>query len=110
MNELTLSPLVILAVWFFLVGAVGAAWRRSLLAILIALQLMLMAGELAFLSFASERSTNLNSNEVTAAAQGVALSAIFVGLVQFAVGFMLIRRITRDRKTFDLEKSSMLRG
>ena len=110
MNELTLSPMVILAIWLFLVGAVGAAWRRSTLAVLIALQLMLMAGELAFLSFASDRSTNLNSNEVTAAAQGVALSAIFVGLVQFAVGFMLVRRITRDPKTFDLEKSSVLRG
>lgn len=110
MIDLSLSPLIILALWLFTVGAVGAAWRRSPLVVLIALQLMLMAGELAFLSFAPDRSADSNSGEVSAAAQGVALSAVLVGLVQFAVGFVLVRRLTRDRKTFDLEKSSALRG
>ena len=110
MTDLNLSPLIVLALWFFLVGAVGAAWRRSLLVVLIALQLMLVGGELAFLSFASDRSADANAHTASAEAQGIAFSAILVGLVQFAVGFVIVRRIARDRKTFDLEKSSALRG
>ena len=110
MSSLVLSPLIALASVVFVIGAVGTVWRRSLLVVLISLQLMLMAGELAFISFSVDRSADPDSAGVIAAAQGVVLTAIFVGLVQFSVGFIIVRRLADYRKSIDLEQSSALQG
>ena len=93
---------LILSAFIFCIGAVGVLTRRSLLVILISLELMLNGGNLALASFA--RMTG------TADGQVFALVVMIVAAAEVVVGLGLIVAVYRNRLPIDVDEMSDLKG
>ena len=86
----------------FCIGAGGVLTRRNPLVILLCLELMLNAGNLALVAFA--RMTG------TADGQVFALIVMIVAAAEVVIGLGLIVAIFRRRLPMDVDKLSDLRG
>jgi NADH-quinone oxidoreductase subunit K len=93
---------LILSAFIFCIGAVGVMTRRSLLVILISLELMLNGGNLALAAFA--RMTG------TADGQVFALVVMIVAAAEVVVGLGLIVAVYRNRLPIDVDEMSNLKG
>jgi NADH-quinone oxidoreductase subunit K len=93
---------LILSAFIFCIGAVGVLVRRSPLVILISLELMLNAGNLALVAFA--RMTG------TADGQIFALIVMIVAAAEVVIGLGLIVAMYRDRLPMDVDEMSELKG
>jgi NADH-quinone oxidoreductase subunit K len=93
---------LILSAFIFCIGAVGVLTRRSLLVILICLELMLNGGNLALAAFA--RMTG------TADGQVFALVVMIVAAAEVVVGLGLIVAVYRNRLPIDVDEMSDLKG
>ena len=86
----------------FAIGALGVMLRRSPLIVLLSLEIMLNAGNLALISFA-----RLHGDH---AGQVFALAVMAVAASEVVVGLGLIVAIARRRLDLDVDKLSTLRG
>jgi NADH-quinone oxidoreductase subunit K len=93
---------LVLSAFIFCIGAVGVLTRRSPLVVLISLELMLNAGNLALAAFA--RMTG------TADGQIFALVVMIVAAAEVVVGLGLIVAMARRRLDLDVDKLRTLRG
>jgi NADH-quinone oxidoreductase subunit K len=93
---------LVLSALIFCIGAVGVLTRRSPLVVLICLELMLNAGNLALVAFA--RMTGTGDGQI------FALVVMIVAAAEVVIGLGLIVAMYRDRVPMDVDELSELRG
>jgi NADH-quinone oxidoreductase subunit K len=93
---------LVLSVVLFSIGAFGVLIRRSPLIILLALEIMLNAGNLALIAFA--RQTGTGSGQI------FALTVMVVAAAEAVVGLGLIVAVSRRRVDLDVDKLTTLHG
>lgn len=93
---LTISAIV------FALGGIGALTRRSPLAIMISIELMWNAANLAFLTFARQH--------LSADGHIFAFLVIVVAAAEVAIGLALIVLIFRQQRTMDVDEIHSLKG
>jgi NADH:ubiquinone oxidoreductase subunit K len=96
------SWFVVLSAFIFCIGAAGVMMRRSPLVVLLCLELMLNAGNLALLAFGRMHGTGDG--------QVFALIVMVVAACEVVVGLGLIVAIYRRRMPVDVDALSELRG
>jgi NADH-quinone oxidoreductase subunit K len=96
------SAYLVLSVVLFVTGVVGVLLRRSPLIVLLALELMLNAGNLALIAFARHSGND--------AGQIFALVVMVVAAAEVVVGLGLIVALSRRRVELDVDKLSSLKG
>jgi NADH:ubiquinone oxidoreductase subunit K len=96
------SWFVVLSAFIFCIGAAGVMLRRSPLVVLLCLELMLNAGNLALLAFGRMHGTGDG--------QVFALIVMVVAACEVVVGLGLIVAIYRRRMPVDVDALSELRG
>jgi len=102
-----IEHIVGLSALLFTIGVVGALVRRSLLAMLISIQLMLNAAGLAFVGFnriwqGSEHGQAIDGQVFT-------VIVISVGAAQIAVGLAMVLALVRNRDSMNVEDMSVLK-
>jgi NADH-quinone oxidoreductase subunit K len=98
----SIAAYLIVSVLLFATGAFGVLIRRSPLIILLALEIMLNAGNLALLAF-SRHSGNPDG-------QIFALTVMVVAAAEAVIGLGLIVAMSRQRVDLDVDKLTSLRG
>src|SRR5262245_55849496 len=93
---------LIVAAILFATGAMGVMLRRSPLIVLLSLEIMLNAGNLALIAFA-----RLHGDH---AGQVFALAVMAVAASEVVVGLGLIVAINRRRLDLDVDRLRVLRG
>jgi NADH-quinone oxidoreductase subunit K len=93
---------VVLSAFIFCIGAAGIMTRRSPLVILLCLELMLNAGNLALLAFA-----RMHGN---GEGQIFALIVLVVAACEVVVGLGIVVAMYRRRLPIDVDAMSELRG
>ena len=86
----------------FGIGAFGVLLRRSPLIVLLSLEIMLNAANLALIAFARQR------GDLTG--QVFALAVMAVAAAEVAIGLGLIVAMARRRLVLDVDQASALRG
>jgi NADH-quinone oxidoreductase subunit K len=97
-----IAAYLILSVVLFATGAFGVLIRRSPLIILLALELMLNAGNLALIAFARQLGN--------ADGQIFALTVMVVAAAEAVLGLGLIVAVSRKRVELDVDRFTSLRG
>ena len=97
-----IAAYLILSVILFATGSLGVLVRRSPLIILLALELMLNAGNLAFIAFARRQGDGDG--------QIFALTVMVVAAAEAVVGLGLIVAVSRKRVDLDVDKLNTLSG
>jgi len=97
-----IAAYLILSVLLFTTGALGVLIRRSPLIVLLALELMLNAANLALIAFARQ----LGDGD----GQIFALTVMVVAASEAVVGLGLIVAISRKRVDLDVDRLTSLRG
>jgi NADH-quinone oxidoreductase subunit K len=98
----SVAAYLVLSVLLFATGALGVLIRRSPLIVLLALELMLNAGNLALLAF----SRQLGNGD----GQIFALTVMVVAAAEAVVGLGLIVAVSRKRVDLDVDRLTSLRG
>jgi NADH-quinone oxidoreductase subunit K len=98
----SVAAYLVLSVLLFATGALGVLIRRSPLIVLLALELMLNAGNLALIAFAR----HLGDGD----GQIFALTVMVVAAGEVVVGLGLIVAISRKRVDLDVDRLTSLRG
>jgi NADH-quinone oxidoreductase subunit K len=96
------SWFIVLSAFIFAIGAAGVMMRRSPLVILLCLELMLNAGNLALIAF----SRMLGNQD----GQVFALVVMVVAACEVVVGLGIIVAMYRRRLPIDVDEMSELRG
>ena len=93
---------LVLSAFIFVIGAAGVMTRRNPLVVLLCLELMLNAGNLALIAFS--RMWGNGDGQI------FALVVMVVAACEVVVGLGLIVAIFRRRLTIDVDELSELRG
>ena len=102
MSGPAVTAYLILSVILFATGALGVLIRRSPLIVLLALELMLNAGNLALIAFA--RHSGNSSGQI------FALAVMVVAAAEVVVGLGLIVAMSRKNIELDVDKLDHLKG
>ena len=102
MNDIGSQHFLIVSGLMFSFGVLGVLWRRNAIGVLLSVEVMLNAGNLALVGFARERS------EVDG--QALALFVMAVAAAEAAVGLALVVSVFRSRRTLNLDELRELRG
>jgi NADH-quinone oxidoreductase subunit K len=97
-----ITAYLILSIVLFAVGAFGVLIRRSPLIILLALEIMLNAGNLALIAFSRQHGGEDG--------QIFALTVMVVAAAEAVVGLGLIVAMSRTKVDLDVDKLTSLRG
>jgi NADH-quinone oxidoreductase subunit K len=97
-----ITAYLVLSVILFATGVAGVLLRRSPLIVLLALELMLNAGNLALIAFAREHGAG--------SGQIFALVVMVVAAAEVVVGLGLVVAVHRKRLALDVDEFSELRG
>ena len=98
----SIAAYLVISVLLFATGALGVLLRRSPLIILLALEIMLNAGNLALIAF--------SRHSADSAGQIFALAVMVVAAAEAVVGLGLIVAVSRKRVELDVDRLSFLRG
>jgi len=104
---LPLEHVIGLSAILFVIGMIGVATRRNLIVVLMSIELMLNAVNLAFVGF-----NRLWPGTATAPAldgQIFVLMVITVAAAEVAVGLGIVISLFRNRDSVDLEEVSLLK-
>jgi NADH-quinone oxidoreductase subunit K len=93
---------LVLSAFIFAIGAAGVMTRRNPLVVLLCLELMLNAGNLALIAFARMHGSQ--------AGQIFALIVMVIAACEVVVGLGIIVAMYRDRVPIDVDEMSELRG
>jgi NADH-quinone oxidoreductase subunit K len=93
---------LVLSAFIFVIGAAGVLTRRNPLVVLLCLELMLNAGNLALIAFA-----RMHGNE---AGQVFALIVMVIAACEVVIGLGIIVAMYRNRLPIDVDEMSELRG
>jgi NADH-quinone oxidoreductase subunit K len=97
-----IAAYLVISVLLFATGALGVLIRRSPLIILLALEIMLNAGNLALIAY----SRHLGDGD----GQIFALTVMVVAAAEAVVGLGLIVAVSRLRAELDVDRLTSLRG
>ena len=97
----SISPYIILSVALFVIGVLGILTRRNAIFMLLSIEIMLNAANLAFVAF-SRLHGNLTG-------QIVALFVITVAAAEVAVGLAIVVILYRSRGTLSVDEINMLK-
>ena len=100
--EVTLSHYIVLSSILFVIGTYGVLTRRNLIVVLMSLELMLNACNLAFISF------SFHYGDL--AGQVFMIMAITVAAAEVAVGLAFVVLIYNQKNTLDIDILKLLRG
>jgi NADH-quinone oxidoreductase subunit K len=101
-NGPAITAYLVLSVILFATGVVGVLIRRSPLVVLLALEIMLNAGNLALIAFS--RHTGEGSGQI------FALVVMVVAAAEVVVGLGLIVAMSRKKIDLDVDKLDELKG
>ncbi len=93
---------IILSAILFIIGVLGVLIRRNALVVFMSIELMLNAGNLAFVAFARMHQ-NLNG-------QIFVFFIMTVAAAEVAVGLALIVAIFRSKQSIDVDQMNNLKG
>ena len=93
---------VVLSAFIFCIGAAGVLTRRNSLVVLLCLELMLNAGNLALVAFSRMHGG--------AAGQVFALIVMVIAACEVVIGLGIIVAMYRNRLPIDIDEMSELRG
>ena len=96
------TPFLVLSAILFATGIVGVLLRRSPLIVLLALELILNAGNLALIAFARQHGEG--------AGQIFALAVMVVAAAEVVIGLGLIVAMHRRKLQLDVDEMTTLRG
>lgn len=99
---------IILSAILFTLGALGVLIRRNPLIIFMSIELMLNAGNLAFVAFG--RSYEITKGEPFFNGQIFVFFVIAVAAAEVAVGLALIVEIFKTRKNINIDELNSLKG
>jgi len=99
---MTLTSYLILSAILFTIGILGVLLRRNAIVILMSVELMLNAVNLAMVAF-SRFIPGLDG-------QVMAFLIIAIAAAEAAVGLALVVQVARDRRTVDVDDLTLLRG
>ena len=97
-----ITAYLVLSAILFATGIVGVLLRRSPLIVLLALELILNAGNLALIAFARQHGEG--------AGQIFALAVMVVAAAEVVIGLAIIVAIFRHRDTASVDELSELKG
>jgi NADH-quinone oxidoreductase subunit K len=97
-----ISWFLALSAFIFAIGAAGVLTRRNPLVVLLCLELMLNAGNLALIAFA-----RMHGNE---AGQVFALIVMVIAACEVVIGLGIIVAMYRSQLPIDVDEMSELRG
>ncbi len=97
-----LDHVIGLSALLFAIGVVGVALRRNMIVMLMSIELMLNAVNLAFVGFNRAHPANLDG-------QVFVLMVITVAAAEVAVGLGIVISMFRNRDSVDIEEASLLR-
>jgi NADH-quinone oxidoreductase subunit K len=100
--EITLQHYLILSAILFATGVAGVLTRRNALILLMSIELMLNAANLALLGFARQMGDSTG--------HGLAVFVMTVAAAEAAVGLALVLALFRQRGTVNVDEVRMLRG
>ena len=98
---MNISWYIVLSALLFTIGAVGILVRRSPMVILLCLELMLNAGNLALVAFSREVGNQQG--------QVFALVVMVVAACEVVVGLAIIMAIFRTRRSASVDAANLLR-
>ena len=96
-----LTNYILLSAVIFTIGAAGVFFKRNIITILLSIELMLNAANLAFVAFASF------FGDVTG--QLFVFIVMTVAAAEAAVGLALVIAIFRNRETLNVDEASILK-
>ena len=99
---ITLTHYIVLSAILFSIGTAGVLVRRNALVLLMSVELMLNAANLALIAFA--RNLGNETGHV------MAIFVMTVAAAEAAVGLALVLAIFRHRKTVDVDQLRSLKG
>ena len=97
-----LDHLLLVACLLLITGAAGVLLRRNLLVVLMSIELMLNAVNLAFVSFARELGDN--------GAHVMVLMIFVVAAVEVAIGMAIVVNMYRQRRSISVDDFHSMRG
>jgi NADH-quinone oxidoreductase subunit K len=95
------TPYLVLSALLFSIGAVGVLVRRNAIVVFMCVELMLNAGNLAFVAFARQLG-NLDG-------QIAAFFVMVVAAAEVVVGLAIIMTIFRTRRSASVDDASLLK-
>jgi NADH-quinone oxidoreductase subunit K len=98
---MTVNAFVVLSAILFTIGALGVLLRRNAIVVFMCVELMLNAGNLAFVSFARQWG-NLDG-------QIVAFFVMVVAAAEVVVGLAILVTIFRTRRSASVDDASLLK-
>ena len=98
---MTVNAFVVLSAMLFTIGALGVLLRRNAIVVFMCVELMLNAGNLAFVSFARQWG-NLDG-------QIVAFFVMVVAAAEVVVGLAILVTIFRTRRSASVDDASLLK-
>ena len=98
---------IALSAVLFMIGVVGVATRRNLIVVLMSIELMLNAVNLAFVGF--NRLWPGTADAPALDGQVFVLMVITVAAAEVAVGLGIVISLFRNRDSVDLEEASLLK-
>jgi NADH:ubiquinone oxidoreductase subunit K len=97
-----LDHVIGLSAILFMIGVLGVAVRRNLIVVLMSIELMLNAVNLAFVGFNRLHPSGLDG-------QAFVLTVISVAAAEVAVGLGIVISMFRNRDSVDLEEVNLLK-
>ncbi len=102
-----LEHVILLSAGLFAIGVIGVVTRRNLIVILMSIELMLNAANLAFVGFNRLWPGATGQNALDG--QVFVLMVITVAAAEVAVGLGIVISMFRNRDSVDIEDVSLLR-
>jgi NADH-quinone oxidoreductase subunit K len=99
------TPSLVLAFLLFAIGAGGALCRRNAISLLMCIELMLNAANLAIIALATRAGAEAMAN-----ASLIVLFVITVAAAEAAVGLAIFIRLHTDNNHLDVDRMEVLRG
>jgi NADH-quinone oxidoreductase subunit K len=96
-----LTNYILLSAVIFTIGAAGVFFKRNVISILLCIELMLNAANLAFVAFASYYGETIG--------QMFVFIVMTVAAAEAAVGLALVISIFRNRETLNIDEANILK-
>jgi NADH-quinone oxidoreductase subunit K len=106
MNQL--APVVALSMMLFGIGALTAVIRRSLVTVLIGIEMMLAAGNLLLVAF-NRHWAAVDPAADLLAGQTLAFFVVSVSAAQIAVGLAVLIAVFKSRDSLNVDEVNLLR-
>ncbi|MBI3271883.1 MAG: NADH-quinone oxidoreductase subunit NuoK [Planctomycetes bacterium] len=106
----TLSNCIVLSALLFAIGAYGVVARRNILVMLMSVELMLNAGNLALIAFSRYHASIPSSAANGLTGHVFVLMTMVVAAAEVAVGLAILIALFRNRQTVDPGELDLLKG